>query len=141
LGRSLSDPNGPVPPINGPPEPPVVDTSLIEELLNKIITEFDEGQERGEIEIISLTTGGTWQNLFTSDKPVRKAIIQNISTEDVTIATAEQSTAGEGIILNAATLSGEGGGTLPTGNIDLRAFWFVRATAGATLAVYTERAV
>lgn len=140
MGR-LREPIGPAPPINGPDEPPVIDTSLIEQLLEILIREFDEGQERGEIDVISLTTGGKFQNLFPSDKPVRKAIIQNISTEDVTITTAEQSEAGSGIILNAATLSGEGGGSLPTGNIDLRALWFVRATAGATLAVYTERAV
>ena len=96
------------------------------------------GDRKPLIQIINLTTGATVQRIFAYAKPIFKGTIQNISTEDVTLYTKEGQAAGTGIILNAATLSGKGGGALDVGNIDLFNLFFVRTTSGDTLAVYSE---
>lgn len=69
---------------------------------------------------------------------VKSGIIENISTENVTIAVPDGSAAGKSIILTKANAAGEGGGSLPVGNVDLAKFQYVRTTAGVTLGVYYE---
>lgn len=98
-----------------------------------------EGNREPIIEIISLTTGGTFEKFYTSPTEIKYAVIQNISTEDVTITTGPQGTAGQGILLNAASAAGKGGGSIEANDIDLANLFFVRATAGATLSIYYER--
>lgn len=96
------------------------------------------------IDVISTTTGAVIQQLYPNAKKIRKAIIQNISTDPVTIfstigtSNGARGTNSQGIILNAASGAGSGGGTLPTNNIDLSYFWFYAATTGDKLAVYSE---
>jgi hypothetical protein len=68
---------------------------------------------------------------------VKKAVIQSIATESVTLFTNASDIAPNGIVLNTGGV-GNGGGSLTVGNVDLSTFWFVRANPGNTLAVYTE---
>ena len=138
---------GPISPGLGPGENGVIPlppdlTGLLQiliEIRDVLKSTFEEGGSKGEIGLESVDTGGTFKQLWTSSFKVKKGIIQNISTEDVTITTFERSTISQGIILNAASSSGKGGGSLPIGNVDLQDFWFVRASSGLTLAYYIER--
>lgn len=135
-----------IPPMNGeaPPEEPPTNgapqslTGLLKQILFILNQSFFTGQSRLEITIHTLNTGATFQQLFPASKEVKKAIIQNISTEAVTIISTATGTVSRGILLNPASISGEGGGSLPTGNVNLNKLWFRRATAGVTLAVYRE---
>lgn len=136
-----------IPPMNGEPAPepepptngaPQSLTGLLKQILFILNQSFFTGQSRHEITIISLDTGATFQQIFPATKLVKKAIIQNISTEAVTIISRATGTVSQGIILNPADLAGQGGGSLPTGNVDLSKLWFRRVTSGVTLAVYRE---
>ena len=113
--------------------------------LNAILVELKIQNKPGSIkfsgtDIRTLSAAATFQSLYTTPKNVNSAVIQNLSTEDVTIVTQEvpTPTAGEGIILNAANAAGEGGGTLSAGSVDLAKFKFVRTNTGVTLSVYWE---
>ena len=110
--------------IPSPYEPPT-DNKLYDLLFNV----FGTGQTVPKVDIVNLTTGAAFQQL-TNGK-VKKAIIQNISNETVTLTTFQAATGGIGILLDSK-------GSLPCGNVDLSYFWFTRNTAGITLAVYSE---
>lgn len=107
-------------------------------LLDEIVGEFSPGMRKCEIFVVSLAVGATVQKLITATLLVSNCIIQNISTEDVTLFTYPNGVAGQGTILNAATAAGKGGGHVSLGNIDLSKIYFVRTTAGVTLSVYYE---
>jgi hypothetical protein len=112
---------------------------LVGQILSLLQKLFGIGRSTPSIDTVALTTGATFQQMFGGSKKVMKAIIQNISTENVTITSINQNqVAGTGILLNAASASGEGGGSLPVSNVDLALLYFVRTTAGLTLAVYSE---
>lgn len=128
-------------PGGGVPEPPGQDAglaALIEETNRLLRQQFERGFSQARIIIVSLTTGGTFDQLPPGTL-IARGIIQNISVEDVTVTTGRTGTAAQGILLNAASAAGEGGGSMPLTNIDLGDIWFVRATAGVTLAVYYEQ--
>lgn len=108
---------------------------LLKELLELWRYSVLAGRKHGTIEIISLTTGAVYQKLYAERKHVTMAIIQNLSTEVVSLANTGGA---NGVRLNQADLAGEGGGSLPVGNIDLSEIYFQRITAGVTLAVYSE---
>ena len=125
-----------------PPVTPSSDTSMgneVTQILQLLKAEFEEGRAFGTVEIITLDAGAVFQRLYANVKNVKRALIQNISVEDVTITTAINATQGEGIILNAALALGTAGGSLPVSNIDLSTLCFVRTTAGITLSIYLER--
>ena len=111
--------------------------------LTKILTALAGSPTKGLtgiVNVVSLSTGGTFQRISATSRLVNRAIIQNISTENVTIVSGSpNATAGQGIALNAAPATGLGGGSLPVGNIDLSTLFFVRASSGVTLAVYYEQ--
>jgi len=87
---------------------------------------------------ISLTTGAAAQKLFEQSLKVRLAIIQNISTETVSIRDpANPPTVTSGTLLNPA-VAGEGGGSVVVNNIDLSKVMFVRTTSGVSLSIYAE---
>lgn len=131
----------------GTPPPPSggggVDLSsllgILTAIYNVLLKAFGLNQSQPIIDPVDLTTGGAFQQMYPGTKAVESAIIQNISTENVTLTTATQGqVAGLGILLTKANNAGEGGGSHPVGNVDLAKFYFVRATAGHTLAVYYE---
>lgn len=114
-------------------------TALLEQILNVLKYQINRGMKNGTIDLITLNAGATFQQIYSNSKPVTMALIQNISTENVTITSSiSGSTASQGIILNKANAAGEGGGSMPVDNIDLKNLNFVRTTAGLTLAVYYE---
>lgn len=108
---------------------------ILKELLELWRYSILPGRKHGTIEIISLTTGAVYQKLFVERKLVTMALIQNLSTEVVSLANTGGA---NGARLNPANLAGEGGGSLPVGNIDLSEIFFQRTTSGVTLAVYSE---
>lgn len=113
--------------------------ALLQQILDVLKYQINRGMKNGNIELISLASGATFQPLYLNPKPVTMALIQNISTEDVTITSSiSGNTASQGILLNKANAAGEGGGSMPVDNIDLKNLNFVRTTAGLTLAVYYE---
>ena len=124
------------------------DNSVIIDLLRQILEVlkgvFTINFSEPQIDVITLTTGAAFERMYDNPRKVKSAVIQNISTEDVTLqigsgtSSTPAFTAGDGILLNAASASGKGGGSLPVGNIDLSKFYFVRTTSGDTLAVYVE---
>lgn len=137
MGRPTGAGGGPPPP--EPPGGPADGTlaGLLGEIRDLLQEQFGLGQSDPRVIVLSLTTGGTF-DVFPSVL-VKRALIQNISVEDVTIVQGPNGTAGSGILLNAASAAGEGGGSMPTGNVNLARLGFVRVTAGATLAVYYEQ--
>ena len=138
------------PPVTGnPPPPTTIDLSgviallqAIEDLLIKLI---DAGESSTNTDIVKCTAGGTSQPLFGNPKLVKRALIQNLSTDDITLFWVNNSqgrpqaiTAGVGTVLNAATAAGKGGGTYPAGNVDLSNCSFLAATTGDSLSVSEE---
>jgi len=115
-------------PFPPPPIEPQPSNPLIQLIYDLLVNVFQTGKTTPQIDIVTLTTGGAFQNLVNGQ--VKKAIIQNISSETVTILTSG-GTQGVGILLDPK-------GSLPVGNVDLNYFQFVRTTAGVTLAVYKE---
>ena len=108
------------------------------EIAPLIEEEYRRGESNPVIDVLTLGTGGTAQAFYTDVRRlVRKAIIQNISVENVTIGTSKNTAIGLGIILNAAT-AGQGGGSMPVYNVDLTKLYFNRTTSGVTLAIYIE---
>lgn len=139
------------PPGNGPPGngplgdgdgPPVDDTIIgLQQLLIDLWREqFGRGNSDPRINVFSNATGGVFANISTGGSfLVKRALIQNISVEDVTITTNQNGALGVGIVLNAAGAAGEAGGSMPVANIDLAKLWFSRTTAGVSVAVYYEQ--
>lgn len=135
----------PQPPDPGPPGPPgngdddVVSNQLLREIKKLLQVST---QPKGVFPYffdVTLDTGAVAQRLFQTAQNVVFAVIQNISTEDVSISrTNTPPTVGSNIILNAASAAGKGGGNLPVHNVNLRELMFIRTTAGATLAIYAE---
>lgn len=109
---------------------------------------FGLGQSSVEVDI--LTSATTSAPLYTFQKQVKHAILQNIdATNIITIqalgqglgrgsSSAPTAIAGAGIILNPAPLAGQGGGSMPVGNVDLSAFSFIADGGTPKLAVYYE---
>jgi hypothetical protein len=89
--------------------------------------------------VLKLTTGSTAQSISTGQL-CKNAIIQNISTNPVTIGGANVAV-GAGFILNAASKAGNAGDAVtvgPQGNddaLDLSQIWFNQTGTGNTLAV------
>lgn len=102
------------------------------------------GAVQGTIDVISLTSGAAVQQLYVNPTKVRKALIQNISTDAVTLFTSTgtsngiHGTAGSGTVLNPASVSGQGGGSLPVTNEDLSNYFFVGATTADKVSVWRE---
>jgi hypothetical protein len=97
------------------------------------------------IEYQTLAAGGVVQSLYGQSKKVKKAIIMNISADPVTLFSSGSGSIGkpsgtisQGIILNPQPSAGQGGGTFPTGNVDLGSFSWVALTTGDAIAVYYE---
>lgn len=114
-------------------------------LYNLLVGVFYPGGSVGNTDII--TVGTTAVLLYQNNKPVKKAIIQNLSSTDVvTIQAVSGSvgkvapvTAGKGTLLNPAPGSGQGGGSMPVGNVDLGAFTAITNTnTGQLVSVYYE---
>lgn len=112
-------------------------SSLLQQILDFIKDIYKEVEPH--IETVELNVGATFQELFPGTKKVRFGLIQNISTENITLYTISAGqVAAKGICLTKANGAGEGGGSLPVGRIDLAKIWFVRATAGLSISVYYE---
>ena len=103
------------------------------------------GQMRGHTDYLTYATvqgtgAGKWQRLYgnptPSPKPVFAAVIQNLSPDPLTLAFgAEEDQVpttlnGQGIIINAASVPGVGGGSKAYINVDLDTLWVIGATAG-----------
>ena len=111
----------------------------LQAILDLLNYSIQAGLKHGHIEVISLASNGVTQQLYPDRKYVTFALIQNISIENVTVFTgSNQGVAPNGVLLNLSLGAGQAGGSLPVGNVDLSEFFFVRATAGVTLAVYYE---
>lgn len=139
----MGGPYGPVLVPPGPGTEPPATSNVFIDLLQKIYDlirkTFALNASEPNIETVVLTTGGTFQQMISGTRGIKNGIIENISTENVTIVTITQNqVASTGVILTKANGAGEGGGSLPVGNVDLGKFYFVRTTAGLTLAVYYE---
>lgn len=104
--------------------------------LNKILAvltkEFEGADVDFQIEV--LTINSTAAPLYTSQKKVRHAVFQNLSSTDaITLMRGPAGkvgavTAGAGIVLNPATSAGLGGGSVALHNIDLSAITAITAT-------------
>lgn len=99
------------------------------------------------IRTVTLTTGAIPERVIPEAQfLVLAAQFQNLSTEVVNLATSEaelRKATIEGFRLNPASIAGQGGGTVSMDGqgtlIDLSVYFFVRATAGLTLAVHVIR--
>ncbi|MGH7743892.1 MAG: hypothetical protein ACREQ5_03615 [Candidatus Dormibacteria bacterium] len=121
---------------------------ILDEQLAEFMTQFDPGQVNAFVDFNpNGTIGTTASRLYPSNKRVRRAIIQNLSTTDNVTVTASGSpntiatspVAGKGIILNKATASGLGGGSMTLDNVDLSGVTVVTDTnTGQNIAVYYE---
>jgi hypothetical protein len=99
--------------------------SLLREIRNILSNEFDPAKVEPQIETITVTT--TPAALYLAPKPVRWAIIQNLSSTDtITLGKGKAGkgtvSAGSGIVLNPAPASGQAGGSVVLHNIDLADF-------------------
>ena len=90
--------------------------------------------------IESLTTGGTPQRVLPFNTPIKWAMIQNISTDIITIAKIEEDdpnliTQGEGFILGKANSLGAGGGHIILPDVNLRLWAWVSSTTDSKITV------
>jgi len=96
-------------------------------VLTNIVTllkkEYEGAGVDWNIEVLSINDEPG--SLYAAQKPVRRAVLQNLSTTDpITIGRGQSGkpaslTAGEGIVLNPASQAGYGGGSTVLHNIDL----------------------
>jgi hypothetical protein len=99
--------------------------ALLQQILGELQKEYDQGQVSPPAPVDLLTINNTVTLLYTSPKPVRGGLMQNLSnTDTITLNFAQKGkaalfAAGSGIVLNPATVSGYGGGTWAFWNIDL----------------------
>ena len=97
--------------------------NAMSELIKLVKKEYEAAQDDFQIEV--LTVANTAASLYAGQKIVRKAVFQNLSTSDsITLARGQSGkpasvTAGAGIILNPATASSLGGGSITFLNVDL----------------------
>jgi len=100
--------------------------ALLKEILSTLQEFIKPGQSFVQIDYIN-TVGTTASLLYPGSKWVKNAIVQNLSSTDTItiIANAGQVgkvlpvTAGQAFVLNPATASGQAGGSVPFGNVDL----------------------
>lgn len=93
------------------------------------------------VDYLTIASAGTVQRLYANHNPVLRAVIQNVSGVNITFFGTGTSgeangTASQGPILNSAS-TGQAGGSLTVGNVDLYYMYWVGG-AGAALAVYYE---
>lgn len=130
-------------------------TALLKRLLSEFQRQFDPPGSQTDFPDVNGfvdfnpngTIGTTATQLYLTPKKVRSAIIQNLSTTDnYTVTSSGQSArpaavsaAGKGPVLNKAAATGQGGGTLKVGNIDLSALTVISDTnTGQNIVVYYE---
>lgn len=124
------------------------DVSFLEQIVSLLFGVFGIGQSQSQLDLFTFTTHAKAYSLYNSSKPVKKAIIQNITNTDVITVFAVPYSTGktypvsnyEGIILNPASVANQGGGSLPLGNVDLSNFAVICDTTDALigLAIYYE---
>jgi hypothetical protein len=122
--------------------------ALVAQLLAEFQLQFDPGKINAYVDFNpNGTIGTTASSLYISNKNVRRAIIQNLSTTDNMTVTASGSpnrlaavsASGKGPILNKATATGLGGGSIELKNVDLSAVTVITDTnTGQNIAVYYE---
>ena len=145
-GQTQTESPGTVP---GLPPPPGSNGSGLQswltDILNEMIKEWDAGQVRPFIDYQTVTTATVVQRLYASHNPVRRAVIQNLSSTDTLTLFAAGSSGGQGgasgsgIVLNAASAGGQGGGSIAVDNVDLYYFWITCSTNNAqAFSVYGE---
>lgn len=116
----------------------------LNQIYNLLSGVFANGGAMATIETISVSTSPT--ALYSNNKRVKRAVIQNLSSTDNltlvatpgTVGKTGPGSSGNGIILNKASASGQGGGSLVTGNIDLGAFTVYGGAGSDQVAVYYE---
>lgn len=117
----------------------------LNQIYDLLASVFQPGVSSTQTDILSATTATT--ALYTTAKPVKHAILQNIDAANIITIYAQGKgynanviieAAGEGIILNPAPIAGQGGGSMPVGNVDLSAFNFIADGGTPELAVYYE---
>tara|TARA_Y100000310_G_scaffold330992_2_gene403733 strand:- start:374 stop:670 length:297 start_codon:yes stop_codon:yes gene_type:complete len=90
--------------------------------------------------LVSLASGGDFERIFDGHLDISRGIIQNISTEPITITLSKSGNVqGQGIILGGASAAGEAGGSLDIEKVKIMRYHFTRSTAGLSLAVYIEQ--
>lgn len=118
---------------------------ILNTIYNLLVGVFGRGGSAAQTDLI--TVGTTAVNIYNNPKLVKKAIIQNLSATDVVTIVALQGTpgkvapiaAGKGTLLNPASSVGQGGGSMPLGNVDLGMFTAVTNTnSSQTISVYYE---
>lgn len=122
--------------------------SILDTLLRIQVAEWGVFIPGGSLANTDFMTGGTSPfQAYSNPKPVKKAIIQNLSpTDTLTIVFVSASAgkvapivAGDGITLNPAPSADQGGGSLPVGNVDLSSMTLVFSTnATQEFVVYYE---
>ena len=97
------------------------------DLLTEFQKQFDGGFSRIFIDILTCTTGGTYQKMYQNSRPVRSVTVQNITTTAATLVSIITSlgtgtggnSATQGILLNPGSAQNTGGGSWSETNIDL----------------------
>jgi hypothetical protein len=112
--------------------------SLIYALLNHV---YAPGQMKGTTDYLTLANANVFQKLYNnkqpSPHPIYAAIVQNLSTDPLTLALVPDPSKspspplqlGQSIVLNPASTSGQAGGSHTYINIDLDTVWIIGATA------------
>jgi hypothetical protein len=131
--------------------PPSVDLSgvltYLKEILAELVTLIEPGQSKANTYVFATATT-TPTPLFSTEKKVKKAVIQNLSITDNMTVSAQSGgsggtnatlVAGKGTVLNKAPGTGQGGNSLTVGNIDLSTINIITDTnAAQTYSVYAE---
>lgn len=120
--------------------------SVLQEIYALLLGVFGLGGSLAQTDVFA-TVSTTPICLYPQSQLIKRGLIQNLSTTDeITVfatpggKTAAAITAGLGTILNPAPGTGEGGGTMPLGNIDLASLTFISSTnANQSVSVYYEK--
>jgi len=144
VGLKLLNVNGPPPTNGGGPNDVPLLTSILDvlELIQYDLDLVSEpGLKKGTTDYFTITAGGTSQPLYSNTKKVSNALIQNLSTDPLTLRAASAvsaAVADQGIVLNPSTGAGLAGGSLPVGNVDLSTYTIIGATTGDGFSIYWE---
>jgi len=106
---------------------------LLQDIDSVLEGALGEGEGQIQIDVLTMNSGGAFQQLYQNHLKVKSVIIQNLTTQTSSVVTLTSSrgtsngqggSPGQGGLLNPAGTAGQGGGSYSDGNVDLFWYWW-----------------
>lgn len=127
--------------------PPLSSTdALLKQIFDLLNSVFGLGKSIATTDVFATVGNTAGVILYTQSKIIKRGLIQNLSaTDSITVFATPGGkapaniVAAFGTVLNPAPAAGQGGGSIPIGNIDLASLTFISSTnASQSVSVYYE---